>query len=174
MVAQRPLKPFVQVRILAPQPNMTKFTTTVKYIVDQSTKLKNDFTDDKKAPVEFGCIFCQNDEEYQYFSKEIKSDGKIVEDTKSGFTYLLNEPIETVSGPLRLVKIRKPDLNRLERGDADFNTSYPAFKKKYKNNPKFELVTRDDSEMLRLSDQSFDVMACFSKIPKSSNLGIKL
>ena len=124
--------------------------------------------------MEFACIFCQNEEEYAKFTSLIENRGKIAEDTKSGFTYLLNEPIETISGPLRLIKIRKPDPLRLERGDADFNTDYKNFKGKYQENPRFELVKRDTFEMLRLSDPDFDVMACFSNIPISKILNIKL
>ncbi len=100
--------------------------------------------------------------------------GKIVETTKSGFTYLLNNSIMTVGGSLRLVKIRKPDTDRPERGDADFNTNYAEFRKKYENDSRFELIKRDKFEMLRLSDKSFDVMACFSNVPKGKSLGIKL
>ncbi len=153
---------------------MNKLITTVKYIVNRSTDLKNNFTNEVQASVEFGCIFCQNDEEYKHFTNSIKVLGKVAEDTKSGYTYLLDKPINTISGPLRLVKIRKPDSQRLERGDADFNTDYEEFKNKYQNNPEFELIKRRAFEMLRLTDPDFDVMACFSNIPKSKVLGIKL
>ena len=46
------------------------------------------------------------------------------------------------------------------------------FRKEYEGNPKFELVKRKTFEMLRLSDPEFDVMACFSSISKSKELGI--
>jgi hypothetical protein len=153
---------------------MNKLIKTVKYIVTQSADLKNHFTEETSAPVEFACVFCQNNKEYKSFTKTIEKLGKVVEDTKSGYTYLLKRPIETKSGPLKLVKIRKYDPQRLERGDADFNTDYKELKKKYIINPRFELVKRDTFEMLRLSDPNFDVMACFSNIPKSKVLKIKL
>lgn len=124
--------------------------------------------------MEFSCIFCQNEEEYKQFTGSIEALGRIAERTQSGFTYLLDKPIEIVAGPLRLVKIRKPDALRTERGDADFNIDYEIFKKKYQNNSGFELVKRETFEMLRLSDPKFDVMACFSDIPKSRVLRIKL
>lgn len=153
---------------------MEELTKIIEYIVLRSTDLKNCYTDEKNAPVEFGCVFCQNEDEYEKITNKIKIYGKAVEDTISGFTYLLDAPIKTVSGPLRLVKIRKPDPKRNERGDADFNTDYQTFKKKYANDPKFELIKRDTFEYLRLSDLNFDVMACFSNIPKSKDLGIIL
>lgn len=153
---------------------MNNLIKTIQDIVFQSAELKNKYTDEKSAPVEFGCIFCQSEEEYREFTKTISHLGKVVEETKSGFTYLLNKPIKTVAGPLRLVKIRKPDPLRQERGDADFNTNYEEFKRKYQKNPKFELIKRDTFEMLRLSDPDYEVMACFSNIPKSKDLEISL
>ena len=153
---------------------MNNLIKTIDYIVNRSTELKNKFTNASSAPVEFVCIFCQSNEEYGYFTNSIKALGKVVENTKSGFTYLLDKPISTVSGPLKLVKIRKPDPQRSEKGDADFNTNYREFKKKYKNDSRFEFVKRETFEMLRLSDPKFDVMACFSNIPKSKSLGVKL
>lgn len=152
---------------------MDSLISTIKYIVSRSVELKNKFTDASSAPVEFACIFCQNEKEYKVFTNSIEKMGKIVETTPSGFTYLLDESLKTTAGPLRLVKIRKPDF-RLERGDADFNTDYKKFKNRYQKDPRFELVKYKTFEMLRLSSSDYDVMACFSNIPKSKNLGIKL
>ena len=152
---------------------MNNLIKTINYIVSRCIELKNKFTDELLAPVEFACIFCQNEEEYNKFTNVIEKLGKIVEKTPSGFTYLLDMPLKTIAGPLRLIKIRKPDF-RLERGDADFNTDYKKFKNRYQRDPRFELVKYKTFEMLRFSDPEFDVMACFSNVPKSKNLGIKL
>lgn len=153
---------------------MDNLISTISYIVSRSSELKNKFTDASSAPVEFACIFCQNDEEYKQFTNLIGKLGKVVERTQSGFTYLLDKPIETIAGPLRLVKVRKPDIQHTERGDADFNTDYNNFKIKFQGKPGFELIKRESFEMLRLSNPKFDVMSCFSNIPKSKVLGIKL
>ena len=153
---------------------MEDLITTVEYLVNRSTQLKNKLTSVSTAPVEFACIFCQNEEEYINFTKSIEKLGRIVQETQSGNVYLLDKPIQTKAGALRLIKIRKPDPERKERGDADFNTDYKNFKKEYQKNPNFELVKRQTFEMLRLSDPEFDVMACFSSIPMSKDLGIKL
>ena len=153
---------------------MNKLVITINYIVSHSKELKDRYTSESTAPIEFGCIFCQDENEYKEFTDSIEKLGKIVEETHSGFTYLLDEPLKTIAGPLRLVKIRTPDPNHLERGDADFNTDYKEFKSRYEKNPKFELVKKETFEMLRLSDPKFDVMTCFSNIPKSKDLGIKL
>lgn len=152
---------------------MAEVSKVINYIVNPSLQLKNRFTDETSAPIEFACIFCQNENEYAEFTKEIDKLGKIVEETPTGFTFLLKNSIQTVAGSLRLVKIRKPDF-RKERGDADFNIDYRKFKEKYANDPKFELVKYKTFEMLRLSDPGFDVMACFSNIQKSKSLEIQL
>lgn len=152
---------------------MNNLITTINYIVSRSTELKNKYTNATSAIVEFACIFCQNEEEYKQFTNSIETIGKIVERSQSGFTYLLYNPLSTVAGPLRLVKVRKPDPNRSERGDADFNTDYKNLKKIYEGDPKFEVIKREKFEMLRLSDPDFNVMACFSSVPKSKELGIR-
>ena len=89
---------------------MKNLIKTVTYIVNRSTELKNKFTDELLAPVEFVCIFCQNEKEYKQFTSSVEILGKIVETTQSGFTYLLDKPINTISGSLRLVKIRNKNV----------------------------------------------------------------
>ena len=96
----------------------------VNYLVDKTAQMKNEFTDAVDVPIEFACIFCKSDKEYKHLTAEIQKLGKVVQDTPTGFTYLLNKPLETRAGTLRLVKIRKPDPQRKERGDTDFNTNY--------------------------------------------------
>ncbi|MBI5151355.1 MAG: hypothetical protein HZA34_02145 [Candidatus Pacebacteria bacterium] len=153
---------------------MDDLISTVNYIVNQSVELKNKYTHTSSAKVEFCCIFCQNEKEYKQFTDSIKILGRVVERTESGFTYLLDKPLTTVAGPLRLIKIRKQDNERTERGDADFNTNYRELKEFHKGDSKFELIKRESFEMLRLTDPKFDVMVCFSNIPKSNILGVKL
>lgn len=147
-----------------------KLQEIINYIVDESIQLKDKYTDETDVPVEFVCIFCQNNEEYGELTDIIKKLGKVVQDTPSGYTYLLNKPINTAVGPLKLVKIRKPDPERKERGDSDFNTSYKEFKGKYQQDTHFEVIQRENFEMLRLSDPEFDVMVCFSSIPLSQEV----
>lgn len=153
---------------------MEDLITKVTYIANTSKKLKDTIPDAIASPIEFACIFCQSLEEYAFYVTAINTLGKVVEQTKMGDTYLLDKPISTNAGSLRLVKVRKPDPLRSEQGDADFNTNYLSLKKKYRNHPQVELIKRDEFEMLRLSDSRFDVMACFSNMPKSKSLGINL
>ncbi|OGY31341.1 MAG: hypothetical protein A3A57_00750 [Candidatus Woykebacteria bacterium RIFCSPLOWO2_01_FULL_41_12] len=150
---------------------MKDLISIVNYLVDKSILMKNEFTDATDVPIEFACIFCQSDEEYKKLTAEIQKLGKVVQDTPTGFTYLLNQPLETEAGSLKLVKIRKPDPLRKERGDTDFNTNYPEFKKKYSNEQNFELIKRTNFEMLRLSVPNQDVMVCFSSVSLGRVLG---
>lgn len=149
-----------------------KFEEIIDYIVNQSIFLKNKYTNETNIPVEFVCIFCQSNDEYEELTKVIERLGKTVQDTLSGSVYLLSKPLETKAGFLSLIKIRKPDQKRKERGDTDFNTDYPKFKERYFGNQRFELIKRDNFEMLRLADPQFKVMVCFSSVPQSKLLGI--
>jgi hypothetical protein len=153
---------------------MEDLVSIVNYIVDRSVEMKDCYTDIKDSPIEFACVFSQADEEYKKLTKQIETLGKVIQNTDTGFTYLLNQPLNTKAGPLFLVKIRKPDPLRKERGDTDFNTNYQEFKKKYIKKQNFELVKRKDFEMLRLSSPNYDVMVCFSSIPLSKVLGTNL
>ena len=43
----------------------------VTSIVAAAAKLKNDFTDEKQAPVNYACIFAQSENEFQSFTKVV-------------------------------------------------------------------------------------------------------
>lgn len=153
---------------------MDKLNKIIAHIVDQSIKLKDKYTDETNARIEFGCIFCQNEDEYKELTEAIEKLGEVVQDTPTGYTYLLSHPIATNAGPLRLVKIRKVDPNHKERGDTDFNTNYFELKAQHLSNSNFELIEREGFEMLRVSDPEYDVMVCFSNIPLSKSLNLEL
>lgn len=144
---------------------MNNLISIISYIVTRSVELKNKYTYEVGAKVEFCDIFSRDNNEYLKLTGAINKIGKIVYSAPTGHIYSLKEPINTVAGKLRLVKIRKPDNKFRFRGDADFDTDYPKLKQKYQNNPRFKLIMRDKFEMLRLSDLDFDVMTCFSNIP---------
>jgi hypothetical protein len=153
-----------------------KFGIYFQQIVSNSFYLKNNYTKHlHRIPVNYSCIFTQSEKDYKKFNSEAISRGKVVKQTEKGNIYLLKKPIETVAGTLRIVKIRKPDPKRPERGDADFTVAdYPAFKKEYLNKPGFKLIERPDMEMIELADKDFDVLAYFSHPTLAETLGIKL
>ena len=143
----------------------SNFENLMQYIITESVKLKNKCAKEVDVKVEFGDIFCQSDEEYKELVGEIKNLGENVYSTKTGDIYRLDKPLKTIAGDLYFVKARVADGTLKQRGDADFDTDYLPFKEKYLHNPHFELVIKEEFEMLRLSDPDFDVMTCFSNIP---------
>ena len=137
----------------------------IQDIVSQASELKNKHTDQANAHVHYCCIFTQSDEEFEALLGEVSEIGKMLKETAMGPLFQI-ELIETVSGPLRILKVRKPDTTRPERGDADFAVSnYVDFKEKYLGKPGFKLIEREDFEMIELMDPGFDVRAYFSNPP---------
>ena len=144
----------------------------VQKIVKDSCELKDKYTDQHDAPVNYACIFSQSQEEFEALINITKKIGKIIKDTPTGPLFNINS-IKTVSGDLKLLKIRNPDHTRPERGDADFTVSdYPDFKKKYLSKDGFRLIERKDFEMIELMNSDFNVRVYFSNYPLDKQLNI--
>ena len=98
--------------------------------------------------------------------------GKVIQETPTGLLFHI-APLETVSGDLKLLKIRIPDPTRPERGDADFTISnFPEFEKKYLTKHGFKILRKPDFYMIELMDSDFDVRAYFSNPPLDRQLNI--
>ncbi|MCL2280431.1 class I tRNA ligase family protein [Candidatus Saccharibacteria bacterium] len=142
-------------------------------IVKKAVELKNKHTDDTSSSVNYACIFCQSDDEYERLVKLVGGFGKEVENHGSGPLFELDESFLTVAGELKLVRIRKYDDQHKDWGDADFTIEkYDEFKKKYHGNDGWDLIVRD-FEMLELMEKDFPVRAYFSNPPIDKQLGIK-
>lgn len=153
--------------------NVNELMQFVQEIVEKASKLKDKHTSEKKAPVNYACIFCQSNEQYNGLVAITQKIGTVIKETPKGPLFRIN-PMETVAGKLQLLKIRKPNETRPELGDADFTVSnYPEFKKKYLSQKGFSLIVRKDIEMIELTDPEFDVRAYFSNPPLNKQLGIK-
>ena len=147
--------------------------TKIQQIVKQSCTLKNKYTTEHDAPVNYACIFSQSQEEFKSLIKVTEKLGKIIKDTPTGPLFNIS-PIETISGPLKLLKIRNPDKTRPEEGDADFTVlNYPDFKIKHLSENSFRLIERADFEMIELMNSDFNVRAYFSHPPLDVQLNIK-
>lgn len=145
----------------------------VKSIVEKATALKNKHIKYKNTPVNYACIFSQSKEEYEELLEASRKIGKMIQKTPTGLLFHI-EPLQTVSGFLKLLKIRIPDPTRPERGDADFTISnFPDFEKKYLSKPGFKIIKKPDFYMIELMDSEFDVRAYFSNPPLDKQLGIK-
>lgn len=134
----------------------------IQKIVKEAEILKDRYTDQKNIPVYYACIFCQSEEEYLEFLKEAQKLGKVVEERINSLLFRIS-PIETCAGKIELIRIRKPDKTRPERGDADFKVlDYLSFKEKYLKEDGFSLILRNDSEMIELHKQEENVRVYFS------------
>jgi len=49
----------------------------IQNVVGRSVELKDKYTQESSAPIEFACVFCQSEKEYSEFTKEIEKLGKI-------------------------------------------------------------------------------------------------
>lgn len=150
-----------------------KLETMVKGIVEQSSTLKNKHTTEKVAPVNYVCIFTQSKNEYDTLSKIVKEKGKVVDDSTPSGPILQIPPIQTVSGAVQLIKIRRHDTDHPDRGDADFTVAdYPKFKAICLSKPGFKLIQRTGFEMIELIDPEFEVRAYFSNPPLDKELNL--
>src|SRR3989344_8037436 len=137
----------------------------IKNIVKNAEVLKDKYTDQKNIPVNYACIFCQSEEEKNYFLREAYKLGTIIQETEKGPLFKVS-PIVTTAGKLQLLKIRNPDSTRPERGDADFTVfDYLSFKSKYLNKPKFSLIKKENFEMIELYEKGNEVRVYFSFPP---------
>jgi hypothetical protein len=145
----------------------------IKNIVEKATALKNKHISNKEVPVNYACIFSQNKKEYEELVETARKIGKIIQETPKGPLFHI-ESLKTVSGDLKLLKIRIPDVTRPELGDADFTISnFKDFERKYLSKPGFKIIQKDTFYMIELIDPSFDVRAYFSNPPLDVQLNIK-
>lgn len=151
----------------------TLFQEIIISIVNDAIKLKNRYTSEVNALIDWVAIFTQSDEEYKDFLKKASSFGEVIRDTESGPIFKLGNPIKTKAGNLFIVKIRKPDKTRPQRGNGDFRIDkYKKFKEKYLSDKHFSLIERKDHQMVELKDSDFDVLVYFSNPPISKVLGL--
>ncbi len=152
--------------------NVNDLKIRVKDIVKKAVSLKDKYVDDKTAPVNYACIFSQNKQEYDELLKAAQKIGKVVKETLTGLLFQI-EPLLTVAGILKLLKIRVPDSTRPELGDADFTVqNFSEFEKKYLSKDNFKLIKRENFVMIELIDCAFDVRAYFSNPPLDVQLRI--
>lgn len=134
-------------------------------IVETSNALRLKHAPDFTCHVGYCCFFSQSEGDFAHYDTLARSLGTLAKNTSTGPVYLI-PPIQTISGPLRVFKVRKPDATRTELGDTDFSLNdFDRFKSIYASAPGFSLITRDDFEMIELVDSDFDARAYFSNPP---------
>ncbi|KKT14457.1 MAG: hypothetical protein UV96_C0029G0002 [Parcubacteria group bacterium GW2011_GWF2_43_38] len=93
--------------------------------------------------------------------------GTVIMEMTNGLLFEL-AGIETISGTLKLLKVRQPDPTRPERGDADFTVAdFSGFKQIYLSKPGFKLIARPQlkMEMIELMQPGYEVRVYFSNPP---------
>ena len=136
--------------------------TLIREIVADARRLNATHISQPDAPVNYACVFAQSPDEYDKLVAAAAKLGAVVHDTATGPVFQI-APLSTNAGPLRLLKIRRPDPKRPQRGDADFTVfDYDGFKKTNLGKPGFSLIQREQMEMLELEDPAFDVLAYYS------------
>ena len=134
----------------------------VQEIVNEAHHLNAAHTYARDAPVNYACVFAQSDNEYAELVDLARQLGPIVQETAMGPVFHIAS-LDTMAGPLELLKIRRPDPKRPERGDADFTVAdYEIFKKTYLGQPGFGIIRRPEMEMIELIDPAYNVIAYFS------------
>jgi hypothetical protein len=126
----------------------------VQYIVRQGVQAIQANMGEQDAIIDYLAIFAKDEEEYGAIERILESTGVEIdkETTRTGRTFLLNEPIETPAGLLTAVKIRKPDATRPQRGAPDFKIrNYQALKEKFlQTSGNVTLMARKDYEMIEI------------------------
>lgn len=114
----------------------------------------NENTEGVGATVDYVSVFAKDEKEFNDLNNLLQTLGKEVdlENTKTGHTYSLHEPLLTPAGSLKFIKVRKPDKVRPQRGAPDFKIkNYQEFKDKYiRSSGNFTLMLRKDYEMMEI------------------------
>ncbi|HEX2903369.1 MAG TPA: hypothetical protein VHO01_07910 [Jatrophihabitans sp.] len=159
--------------LMSSQGDWKDLKLVVTTIVNKAVELKNRRTTEASAQVSYCAIFCQSKEEYQSFLRSVSARGRLADDTPTGPVFVV-AGIQTDGGECRVVKIRKPDPTRPERGDADFAAQdYEGLKLTSVDAEGFKLISRPDFEMIELMDPAYDVRVYFSNPPVEQHRGIR-
>lgn len=148
------------------------FLTRIVTLVEKCVYLKNTFVAEKDLCVDYVCLFSHSREEFNELCQHTLRLGTVVEETQTGPLYRIEQHIQTVAGSPKVLKIRKPDVTKMQLGDVDFTTDYLDFKKRYEHNEHFSLIVREKFEMLELNDGKSDVLVYFSSIQPSKLAGV--
>ena len=141
----------------------------VSYIVAQGLSAIKKYLPDEEFVLDYLDIFPKSEEELGHLSGVAETIGQEINKElalKKGRTFLLSEPIRFSSGDLHLIKIRKYDPTRPQRGAPDFVIkNYIDFKNRYiRSSGDFTLMLRKENyEMIEL--KGIDVLVYIKEFP---------
>lgn len=142
--------------------NQKEFIDLIHEIVRKSNELKNKYTNEINAPINYCCIFSKNDKHFEELIKLSNNIWKVLEQTKTWPLYII-QSIDTIAWELKLLKIRKYDDEHPELWDADFTIeNYIEFKKEVITKKEFKIINKNKFEMIELKEDWADVRTYFS------------
>jgi len=155
--------------------NRQKLDSIINEIVDEGEKVKSKYLEEPTGPVDYLGIFSRDEDEMNAMLSLMKTEGKFLQDTPTGPHYMLKNPVLTKSGPVSIIKVRKPDSKKPYRGAPDFLVDdYDSFKKKYLGRKYFNLIDREVFEMIEIWDPEANVLVYFKNMPIAHVLKDKL
>jgi hypothetical protein len=142
-----------------------KLIQTVEYIVSTGAKVAEKYTTIIGIPLDYVAIFTQSQEEYMEYIHLAQSLGKEIQTIPTGNLFRLNETLHTSVGDMVVVKIRKPDISRSQRGCVDFRIpNYAELKMKYQGHPFVNVIDRYEYEMIEIREDTTDVLVYFPSL----------
>lgn len=134
--------------------NKNQLNELINYIVAQGVSAIQSNIPWTDASIDYVAIFSKNDDEFNQLEKIAETLWKEIdkENIKTGRTFLLNEAFHTSAGDLSLLKIRKPDPTRPQRGAPDFKVQeYQKIKDTYlQSSWNLTLMMRKEYEMVEI------------------------
>ncbi len=146
----------------------------INYIVKQGLETITTSTSETQPKVDFVNIFSHNDEEFNSLYANLDEYGTptTTHTEGTGVTFRLNQPLPTIAGPLTWVRLRKPDVKRMQRGGLDFKVdNYESLKKECfeKNSGDYGLIIRTGFELIEI--KGVDVLVYVPNITMTEMMG---
>lgn len=147
------------------------FISILEHIVSKGIEAIKSNTECDYLPLDYVAVFSKDEKEFDDLKNFVSRTGTLNDNGKTGETYVLKKPIDVFGHPLKVIKVRKPDLTRPYRGGPDFRVpDYASFKEKYIKGRNFSLMIRDNFEMMELKGE--DVLVYFPDRPVTQQLGL--
>lgn len=151
---------------------MNAIETALK-IVAESQAILSDYEILQFSPVlDYVDIFPQNEEEHFALAAEIETLGKPVFKTSTGTTYKLFKPVDTVQGPLELIRVRIYDETRTAfLGHPDYAIAeYEKAKEFLLQKENVGMLTRPDYDLIEVWDPKYKVLLYIPSVPLTKDI----
>jgi molecular chaperone GrpE len=149
---------------------MQPLVQRIKETVEKSQILREEKLSEIETNLDYVAVFCQSNKEYDQYNEEADKLGKVYKEDSNGITYILIDQIDTVEGPLSLVKIRKYEEEKSQLGAPDYSvTGYLKIKEDLVNEGIAEIKKAADGEEI-LEVMGDDVIIYIPENPLSAEI----